>query len=379
MIVDIHMHTVPYLGGLCGCDSIATHLMHLQKVESGLPAQAHRRASDNAVVERPKLWDDGDPGPGGKYDVGFRVGRFGRFEYTVDGVDYYAQFYPPSMQDMVAPPEFLLAQMDYVGVDVGVLQNCWVYGELNDHISEAVKKYPRRFVGQAQVQEAEAYSDGEIAKLRCGVKELGLTGGLYFGSGRFFETGFRDHLDDSKFFPLWEEVRELRIPVFWDLWALEEPGQPPGPALERYWVQMRRLSNWAERFPEIPCVLVHGAQLRVFWGNGSLVPVPEEILDVWRKPNVHLEVLFPVQTSYPRPGANHWDYPYAQVQPLIRQLYQTLGPEKLLWGSDLPNVERNCTYRQSLDYLVRYCTFITENHMDMITGGNALRLLRISS
>ena len=28
-----------------------------------------------------------------------------------------------------------------------------------------------------------------------------------------------------------------------------------------------------------------------------------------------------------------------------------MGGQRLLWGSDMPNVERNATYRQSLDYL----------------------------
>jgi hypothetical protein len=44
----------------------------------------------------------------------------------------------------------------------------------------------------------------------------------------------------------------------------------------------------------------------------------------------------------------------------------------------MPNVERNCTYKQSLDYLVRYCDFITPNDMDLITGGNAVRLLKLN-
>ena len=51
-----------------------------------------------------------------------------------------------------------------------------------------------------------------------------------------------------------------------------------------------------------------------------------------------------------------------------------LGPSKLLWGADMPNVERSCTYRQSLDYLRRYCTFICEADMERILGQNALEI-----
>ncbi|MBV9244391.1 MAG: hypothetical protein JO366_06225, partial [Methylobacteriaceae bacterium] len=35
-----------------------------------------------------------------------------------------------------------------------------------------------------------------------------------------------------------------------------------------------------------------------------------------------------------------------------------------------PNVERFCTYRQSVDYVRRYCTFLTGGEKDAILGGN---------
>jgi predicted TIM-barrel fold metal-dependent hydrolase len=58
----------------------------------------------------------------------------------------------------------------------------------------------------------------------------------------------------------------------------------------------------------------------------------------------------------------------------VRDLHARLGPTKLLWGSDMPNVERSCTYRQSLDYLRRHCAFIPAADLDLIVGGNADRL-----
>ncbi len=93
--------------------------------------------------------------------------------------------------------------------------------------------------------------------------------------------------------------------------------------------------------------------------------IPDEIIALLREPNVTLELLFPLLY-----GAT-WDYPYAESQPLIRELYETFGASKLLWGSDMPNVERSCTYRQTLTYLTRHCDFITPADLDRIVGGNA--------
>ena len=50
--------------------------------------------------------------------MNFRVGRFGRFEWTSDGEDLYLQFFPPSLQAMASPAEFMLQQMARAGVDI---------------------------------------------------------------------------------------------------------------------------------------------------------------------------------------------------------------------------------------------------------------------
>jgi len=44
----------------------------------------------------------------------------------------------------------------------------------------------------------------------------------------------------------------------------------------------------------------------------------------------------------------------------------------------MPNVERFCTFRQSLDYVRRYCTFFTPAEMDLVLGDNLDRMYRIS-
>jgi hypothetical protein len=48
-------------------------------------------------------------------------------------------------------------------------------------------------------------------------------------------------------------------------------------------------------------------------------------------------------------------------------------------GSAMPNVERICTYGQSLEYLRRYCDFLPASDMDRILGDNAARLYCISA
>jgi predicted TIM-barrel fold metal-dependent hydrolase len=99
--------------------------------------------------------------------------------------------------------------------------------------------------------------------------------------------------------------------------------------------------------------------------------LPPELEAIYKRDDVYVEIMFPITW-----GAR-WDYPYVEAQPLIKDLRDRLGAEKLLWGSDMPNVERFCTYRQTLDDVRRYCNFFSALEMDQVLGLNAARLYRI--
>ena len=54
------------------------------------------------------------------------------------------------------------------------------------------------------------------------------------------------------------------------------------------------------------------------------------------------------------------------------------GASKLIWGSDMPNVERFCTYTQSVDYVRRYCSFLSAEEKAKTLGMNLDDLFKIS-
>ena len=55
---------------------------------------------------------------------------------------------------------------------MSVLQNCKLYGKLNDYFFKAVQKYPDRFIGTGKIDEFKADQLREIEKLRYTVEEL---------------------------------------------------------------------------------------------------------------------------------------------------------------------------------------------------------------
>ncbi len=380
MIVDGHVHAFPPLCGEADPSLAARTRRYLQKFVADSPSQAVRRSRDGVVADRSEwtLWDANSPGVGGALDVSFRVGRFGRLEWTKSGEDYHINLYAPSLLEMTAPPDYIVAEMDYAGVDMAVLQNAWLYGDLNDYFAQAQRDHPGRLVGTVQVDEAHADDPAQIAELRRGVLDLGLKA-LYYGTPRFFEVDYECHIDDGRYHEFWDEVRGLGVPVFWDISASPEPSLRNHTPFERYMAQMSRFRSWLEAYPDIDCILVHGVPLGQLRSGDRLSAVAGELWDIWSAPNVHLELLFPMQVSHPVPGGSVWRYPYLQLRDLVQELFEVLGPEKLIWGSDLPNIQRNCTYRQGRDYLEAHELELSPSDLELLFGGNIVRLLNLST
>jgi predicted TIM-barrel fold metal-dependent hydrolase len=353
MIIDVHAHAFPYVGDKGMYGSVEQHLHHLQ-LNMAIHPQGARRFHDNIQAAEPTLWDGKIPGSGGLLEVGFRVGRFGRFEWEKDGDVYYIQFFPPTLDNMVATPERMLAQMQYVGVNRTVLQFAKLYGITYEYMSEIVHKWPDKFRCCTAVNEREAHRREQIDALRHSVLNLGMTA-LYFSAP---SDGI--YLDDESYLPFWDEVEVLKIPVIWDIRSAARRWDHGF-----YMAQVARLHRHLKRFPKIQNILSHGMPANAFDETGNM---PNDLWSMFREPNIIVELLIPLLY-----GAK-WEYPYVEAQPMIRQLYERLGPTKLIWGSDMPNVERSCTYLQSVDYLRKHCTFISQADMDMILGTNANEL-----
>jgi predicted TIM-barrel fold metal-dependent hydrolase len=359
VIIDAHAHIFPSLHGLNGFKT-REEQMRATQVHMIAPSQPVTEKATGRVVTEQTISDGKGLGRSNLLDVNLRIAPHGRYEWTKDGKDYQLQVFAPSFPDSVTV-ELLLAQMDYVGVEKAMLHNSHSYGLLNDYLGAAIKAYPDRFRAAAQIHEADCYHESEILELRRAVRELGLTA-VHFQIEGFFDNDFRDAFDDEICTPFWEEVRRLGVPVQWNI-------RPVGnPRRENYIEQIVRLGKWARRWPEVPCVFTHGFNIGLLIDDHGHVNLPDELWHTIEAENVFVELLFPVMQG------SRWEYPFPQAQALIKQMHQRIGAGKIIWGSDYPSSERAVTYRQSLDYVRRHCTFLNASEMDLILGKNAARL-----
>ncbi|SMH28121.1 amidohydrolase family protein [Mesorhizobium australicum] len=359
-IIDCHAHIFPPAATAAGFPDVATHLLHQQRSMHMHGNQPYRRLRDRAIVTDRPLWDPNDPSPAGRRDVNFRVGTHGRYEWTAGGEDQYVQFLAPWMEDLEMTADTLVSYMDYAGVATAVLQNEHIYGNLAGEFAAASAAHPGRFVGLAQVEEAFAYQDHELERLADEIGRLGMAG-FYFTTTGMFRSGYKPMHSDPTYDPFWTLVEKGGLPVFW----VQSANSPVG----TYEDEMRHLARIVERFPAIRHLLVHGVPTSLYADENDRLKLPSIIETLLTQAPVSAEILYPIAWG----GKQEYPYPRAHLH--IRQLVERFGASRFLWGSDAPNVDRYCTYAQSLTYFTRYCDYLSEADKRAILRDNAVALL----
>lgn len=360
MIADSHGHIFPPLSEACGFDSVDLHLLYQQWSMHTHGNQPVMRARDSRVVPNDQLWDPEDPSENGRRrSINFRVDGRGRFAWETDGDTHYIQFLDPGMTDMASPAGTVVAQMDYVGIDRMVLQNDHIYGNSAEIFADAMRRFPDRFIGLAQIEEGLAAREDEVARLEYQVAELGMCG-LYFTLTGFMRAGWAHDYTHPNYRPLWDTVDRLRLPVFWVF-----PGETPFGSFED---ELRRFKVWLERYPDIHSVIVHGWPTGRWTNDKGIINWPEIVVRIQNEHRVHPEILYPIGIGGRR------EYPFTDALSQVRQIYDEFGASRLVWGSDMPNVERYCTYRQSYSYLAHRCDYMDETEREALFGGNLMSL-----
>jgi predicted TIM-barrel fold metal-dependent hydrolase len=360
MVVDSHTHIFEKWSGACGLPSRELHWRYIHKTVTRPAAKVYRFA-DGAEGDASVLFRPGDnTWTGLRSDVSFRVGPYGRLEYTVDGEDWYVQYMPAGMAEIESTPEFLITQMNAAGVDHCVLQAGFTYGYMNDYNALAQRQFPQRFTGLAHVDEPMADTEYWMSETRRAIEQLGLRG-LYYQLDGFSRYGFESWFDEPRYAPFWEQLESLGVPVFIEFSAI------PNYDRASYLGVLHRFAGLLDRHRGIRWLLVMSPPVQHFARDGRF-EFSEEAERVYRHDSTLLEICFPITWG------GTWDYPYPEAQSLIRDLRDKLGAGKLVWGSDMPNVERFCTYRQCVDYVRRHCGFLGEDEMDRILGGNVVEL-----
>ena len=380
MIIDSHAYCFASANSRAGYDDTQMHNRWIQ-ASYAIHHQPAVRLSDRKIVpEAARALD-----PGARHDLDNLPDRQLRFDsaegrvlWEFEGDTYTKYFYPPNLRNGEYTPESLISEMDNAGVDSALLHTNPMLGrgaEYSAYLSTCIARYPDRLRSMAPVEEYRVAADPDamIAEVDGAIRECRLHA-LKFNASLSY-LGCPDPWDDGPYRPFWEAVTTLNIPVFFTLGsrpASLRAGDTVADEEKSYIDELQTLVRWMNRYPQAVCSVTHGFPYRMYL-KGNRVALPESVWAPFENPNCHMEVCFPVRVG------DLFDYPYAEVRSVLQEMADRIGPERLLWGTDMPFQNRFCTYRQSRAWIENYCEFLSEDDMDWIMGKTVSKILKFDN
>ena len=284
------------------------------------------------------LWDDQDSDSwSGRRDVNFRI-QGDHFLWDNNGETYST----PIRQG--TSTALLLDLMDFVGVSKAVIHASLRY---NRFYSDIVTSHPDRFLPLAFLVD-DGGVEQTISQLTAAVESghVGVYQNPVPGSAE------SEQYHTARFDPIWREVDRRGLPVYTTGFM----------SAERYADMFPNLKSWAERFPTIKRVLVHGFPVHLLQEN-ERVRIPDEFERLVRDFPMLVEIL---------PFA-HRNYEPGHIDDVVRALYDTLGPERLVWGSEFIKSAKPHTrdhYAEIKGFLDARCSYMTSTDIELILGKN---------
>lgn len=219
----------------------------------------------------------------------------------------------------------------------------------NQNLARWIKPYKDKFIGFAY---HDPQREDAKEQLVYAIETLGFKG------YKMFAPLIDIPLDDESLDPIWDYCAKKKLPVLIHFGVLGGGG---GIAQHKN-ISPISLFNVAKNYTDIPFVIPHfGA---CFWGDLLRL--------AWACPNVY------VDTS----GSNQWidwmPYPLT-LEDLFKKTYETIGPSRIIFGSDSSWFPRGFARRYLQDQM-RICHQLNFDSKDIkkIFGQNAARLLKIN-
>ena len=230
------------------------------------------------------------------------------------------------------------------------------------YAARMVREHGDRFIAVVKVDGGTAHLPPALEAIQRHVADEGFRG-LYYDPWPPSDDAF-SNFHAPTYRPVWELVDQMRLPVCTVSYGSDSPDHFQG------------LTKLLDAWPDLTITVVHGLYVGTKAPEGLIdaegrVTFEPGIVDLVKNYDVNLEIL----AGYP--GA--WWGPDDVV---LRALYETFGPRKLIWGSEftkanaLTQVEARSPefYARQVNYLRDRCPYISSDDRAWIMGGNTARI-----
>ncbi len=261
-------------------------------------------------------------------------------------------FHPPEpsyrLPKQEGSVEIYLEEMKKAGVNLAVLVQERASGWNNSYIADCVRRFPKLFAGHGLI---DPRRPDNAAVLEREVKQNGLSGmrlsPIYQPPNLYPNDQW---LNAPYNYPLWKKAQEIgaRFNVF------------IAPA------QMPQLEDMVRRYPGVKVVVDH-------LGRPDILPSPpwvenDSLLKLARYPNVWVKFTELYTASKTK------QYPYKDVHPFGRMVYDKFGPRRLLFGTGMVGATRRIPLADELRLIREDIPFFADADKDWILGRNAAKI-----
>jgi len=247
--------------------------------------------------------------------------------------------WPPGRVAQLPEPfgyDKLLPMMNEAGVDrVVIVPPSWE-GERNDYALEAAGKYPDRFAVMGRILLTSPQAPALMPRWKAQKGMLGIRMTFNGEQAAWLTDGTADWF--------WPAAEKAGIPIMF-----LTTGQIP------------LFGRIAERHPQLNLIIDHMGVSSEAARNKAMPAAIAESAALARYPNVSVKLSSaPLFSSEP--------YPFRDMTPHIRRLFDAYGPRRCYWGTDVTNSFAKATYRQRVTHFTEELSFLSEEDKDWIMG-----------
>ena len=271
-------------------------------------------------------------------------------------VDAQIHMWPPNRPDRPWVPgaqpqtpepftiERVVPLIDEAGVERVVIVPPTLEGERIDYAQEAVHRYPGRFGIMARIALDKPDRAARLATWRDQPGVLGVRLNIAGEQAHWLADGTTDWF--------WPAAEKAGLPIMFLTTG-----------------QTASFGRIAERHPRLSLIIDHMGVSTATMRSGKLPEAIEQSAALAKYPNVSVKLSSaPLFSTEP--------YPFRDVTPHIRRLYDAFGPRRCHWGTDVTNSYAKASYRQRVTHFTEELAFLSEQDKDWIMGRSIVERLR---